>query len=62
MRKPMRKPQTILVVQHAGSTVVANHLRAALEVLGDADEEKRGQDEKDSEKEKRALHDYAEVI
>jgi hypothetical protein len=37
-------------------------LRAALEVLGDADEEKRGQDEKDSEKEKRALHDYAEVI
>jgi hypothetical protein len=42
--------------------VVANHLRAALEVLGDAEEDKRGQDEKDSEKDKRARHDYTEVI
>jgi hypothetical protein len=42
--------------------VVANHLRAALEVLGDADEDKRGQNNENTKKEKRALHDYAEVI
>jgi hypothetical protein len=32
--------------------VVANHLRAALEVLGDAEEDKRGQDEEDTERER----------